>query len=239
MRYSRQIGLEKWGMEGQNKLGKSTVAVIGCGATGSAVSSVLARSGVNLILCDGDSVEKTNLHRQIMFFESDVGKNKASVLGTRLNNANSEISVNVIGEYLNDENTDVLLQADMVIDCTDNIDVRYMINRFSVENNIKWIYTGVSGREGMFMPVLPEKYCFNCIFPEKFKKESKCEAVHPSLPVAVGSMAAHMAIDILIGSRQDDGRYMKLHYLNMSEFGIRKIDVKKRDSCEVCGIRKR
>src|SRR5437868_1798936 len=133
-RYSRQVLFPGIGAEGQNKLGASRVAIVGCGATGSAVAGLLARAGVGFLrIIDRDYVEPSNLQRQALFDEADAAESipKAVAAARKIAAFNSEVQVKPEVADLTPENTEALLsEADLVLDATDNFETRYLINDF-------------------------------------------------------------------------------------------------------------
>lgn len=173
-RYSRQVILEQIGHQGQEKLLQSHVIVIGCGALGSTIAGNLARAGIgNLTVLDRDLVEKTNLHRQTLFNEDDIGSPKAPVAAQKLAKINSEIQINYHLKDLHNTNAQEIFlgngpknRADLVIDATDNIPTRMLINDVCVKHRIPWIYGGAIQTGGMVMNILPDGPCFRCLIPE-------------------------------------------------------------------------
>src|SRR3990167_3691064 len=128
MRYSRQIVFEKIGSDGQEKIKKANVTILGLGAIGSKSAELLARAGVgSLILIDRDIVEESNLQRQTLFAEKDLRKSKASAAEKRIKEINSEIKIETHIVHLNPQNIRLLQSADLVLDCTDNLQTRFLI----------------------------------------------------------------------------------------------------------------
>ncbi|MCU1286825.1 MAG: UBA/THIF-type binding protein [Acidobacteriales bacterium] len=169
-RYSRQILFAGIGAEGQEKLRTSRVAIVGCGATGSAISSLLARAGVGQIrVIDRDFVEPSNLQRQSLFDESDAAESipKAIAAAKKIATFNSEIIVEPHVADLTPDNIEQLLSGvQLILDGTDNFETRYLINDFAIKQNIPWIYTAAVGAYGIAMNILPgDTACLSCIFP--------------------------------------------------------------------------
>ncbi len=170
-RYSRQILYPGIGIDGQKKLQSSHVALIGCGATGAAAASLLARAGVGtLTLIDRDYVEESNLQRQVLFDEEDarLALPKAEAARRKIALFNSEISVRAQVTDLVPANIHALLEgADLVLDATDNFETRYLINDYAVEQGKPWIYAAAIGAYAVTMNILPgETACLACIFPK-------------------------------------------------------------------------
>ena len=129
-RYARQINLPEIGIEGQKKLSNSSIVIIGAGGLGSPALLYLAAAGIGKnTIVDGDVVEASNLHRQILYNESDIGTKKAETAAKKLNEINSEIKINFISEFLNKENAKSIIQNhDILIDGSDNIATRYILD---------------------------------------------------------------------------------------------------------------
>src|SRR5256884_6923716 len=169
-RYARQTLLAWIGERGQQKLSSSRVVVVGCGALGGTAAEQLTRAGVgHLAIVDRDIVELSNLQRQVLFDEEDARANlpKAVAAERRLRRINSSIQIRGVIADLNPENAEELLNADLILDATDNVETRYLINDFSVKTGTPWLYTGCVGTEGRVMAILPGKTaCLQCLFPQ-------------------------------------------------------------------------
>src|ERR1700744_4984315 len=158
-RYSRQILFPGIGPAGQQRLASAHVAIIGVGATGAATASLLARAGVGtLTLIDRDFVEPSNLQRQILFDESDAhaALPKAEAARRHIAAFNSGITINAhIADLVPANIADLLTPADIVLDCTDNFETRYLINDFCVQQSKPWIYAAAIGAYAATMNILP------------------------------------------------------------------------------------
>ena len=173
-RYSRQLLFAGIGPEGQERLLSSRVAVVGCGATGSAMASLLARAGVGTLrIIDRDYVEPSNLQRQNLFDEHDARESvpKAIAAATKISTFNSQIVVEPHANDLTPENIGELLAgAELILDGTDNFETRYLINDYAVKHSLPWIYCAAVGSLAASMNILPgETACLACIFPESPK----------------------------------------------------------------------
>jgi adenylyltransferase/sulfurtransferase len=210
-RYSRQILFHGLGEEGQEKLLASRAAIVGCGALGSFQADLLARAGVgSLTLVDRDYVEWSNLHRQGLFEESDAeqGLPKAVAAARRLARVNAGVAVAPRVSDLVPENVAELLgDAQIVLDGTDNFETRYLVNDFCVSRRIPWIYGGAVGSYGLVMAVLPDlTACFRCVYPEPpagVQPTCETEGVLASVPAVIASLQAVEALKILAGRRQE------------------------------------
>jgi molybdopterin-synthase adenylyltransferase len=178
-RYSRQVLFAPIGEAGQQRLAASTVAIIGCGATGAAAAALLARAGVGtLILIDRDFVEESNLQRQVLFDEADAAAAtpKAEAARRQIARFNSEIQVRAhVADLVPDNIHTLLSDAALVLDATDNFETRYLINDYAVEQSspergqhfVPWIYAAAVGAYAATMNILPgQTACLACLFPK-------------------------------------------------------------------------
>ena len=170
-RFSRQILFPGIGIAGQQRLAAAHVAIIGCGATGAAAASLLARAGVGeLTIIDRDFVEESNLQRQVLFDEQDAldALPKATAAKEKISRFNSHASVHAHVADLVPANIGSLLQgASIVLDATDNFETRYLINDYAVQQGRPWIYAAAIGSYAVTMNILPgETACLACIFPQ-------------------------------------------------------------------------
>ena len=206
-RYSRQILFGGIGPEGQRRLAAGRVAIVGCGATGSALAQLLARAGVGTLrIIDRDYVEASNLQRQSLFEESDAAESlpKAIAAARRIASFNSEIMVEGQVEDLVPRNVDVLLEGmDVILDGTDNFETRYLVNDYAVKNSLPWIYAAAVGSYGATLNVLPGKTaCLACIFPDTPRgMVETCETsgILNTAVNLVASIAATEAVKLLVG----------------------------------------
>jgi len=173
-RYSRQVLFAGIGEEGQRRLGQAHVAVVGVGATGAAAASLLARAGVgHLTLIDRDFVETSNLQRQILFDEADAlaALPKAEAARRKIAAFNSEVAVtSAIADLVPGNIHALLADSELVLDCTDNFETRYLLNDYAVEQAKPWIYAAAVGAYAATMTILPapadRTACLACIFPD-------------------------------------------------------------------------
>jgi molybdopterin-synthase adenylyltransferase len=170
-RYSRQILFSGIGEEGQAKIRRATVAIVGCGALGSFQAETLTRGGIGRIkLIDRDYVDFSNLQRQSLYDEADAENEtpKAIAASHRLEQLNRDVRIDSFVTDLTPSNAEeLLIDCDLVLDGTDNFETRYLLNDISVKHSVPWIYGAAIGSYGIVMPVVPEQgACFACIFPE-------------------------------------------------------------------------
>jgi molybdopterin/thiamine biosynthesis adenylyltransferase len=223
MRYERQLFFKYIGKEGQDKIRKSIVTIVGIGALGSVSAELLARAGIGkLILIDPDNVEIHNLQRQSLFNEEDIGKNKAEVAKDKINKINSEVSVETHSAFLDETNLD-LLQS-IVLDGTDNMEVRKLIDSYCTENNIPWIYGGIASSVGMTYFVRPGATSFTDIFG-KLVPGLTCEGegVLNTIAYTVASFQVTQAIKYITGDAVEED----LIRFNIWNNEFEKIKVKK------------
>jgi adenylyltransferase/sulfurtransferase len=206
-RYSRQILFRGIGDEGQQKLASSRVAIVGCGATGSALAGLLARSGVGTLrIIDRDYVEPSNLQRQSLFDENDAAESlpKAIAAARKIAAFNSQIVVEPKIADLTPSTVKVLLEYfHLILDGTDNFETRYLINDYAVDRSIPWIYAGAVGSYAVTLNIIPgQTACLACIFPDSPRgMVETCETsgILNSAVNLVASVAATEAIKLLVG----------------------------------------
>lgn len=237
-RYSRQIAFDKIGKKGQERLARTKVAIIGMGGLGSVIAMILARAGVGYLrLVDRDIVEPDNLARQVLFDESDVGATKAFASKKRLSAINSKIKIDAICDDLNKENAKKLLSGvDIILDGTDNMEARMIINGFSVKRRTPFIYGAAVRDKGMALVVLPGKTaCLKCIFQRVAGLQMDCGRLGV-VPTATGLIAAVEANEALkLISVFGKTLAGKLFYADLSLNRFDVLRVKRNPECEVCG----
>lgn len=231
-RYDRQIRL--FGVEGQKKLLESKVFIAGAGGLGSPISIYLAAAGVgNIVLVDRDVVELSNLNRQILHWEKDVGTSKVLSAQEKLKGMNSDISVEAIPETLDEGNVSRLVgDADLIIDAMDNFPARYLLNKIAIEKRIPFIHGGIYGFHGQATTVLPGKTaCLKCIFAQ-----APPPATFPVIgvtPGIIGLIQATEAIKYITGT----GELLagKLLLWDGLKTSMETIDVMRDPGCRDCG----
>jgi molybdopterin/thiamine biosynthesis adenylyltransferase len=207
-RYSRQILFHPVGPEGQQRLAAARVAIVGCGATGSALSSLLARAGVGYLrIIDRDYVEPSNLQRQVLFDEADAAESlpKAIAAARKIRGFNSAIVVEPhAADLVPDNAADLLGNVQLVLDGTDNFETRYLINDYAVSEKLPWIYAAGVGSYAVTMTVLPgETACLACIFPDSPKgivETCDTSGILNSAVNLVASIAATEAMKLIVGA---------------------------------------
>jgi len=209
-RYSRQTLFRGIGPAGQQKLAGAEVAIVGCGATGSAAAALLARAGVGTLrIIDRDYVEPSNLQRQSLFDEADAAESlpKAIAAARKIAAFNSAIVVEPKVDDLIPANIETLLQGmDLILDGTDNFETRYLINDYSIAHARPWIYSAAVGSYAVTLNVLPgQSACLACIFPDSPRgMVETCESsgILNSAVNLVASIAVTEALKLLVGGPQ-------------------------------------
>lgn len=225
------------GIDGQKKLLKSRVTVIGCGALGCHSSALLARAGIGFIrVVDRDVVELDNLQRQVLYEEGDIGRPKALVARNRLRKANSEIEVEGVVDDVNFNNVVRFVKdVDVVIDGTDNMETRYLVNDACVKEGIPFIYGGAVSTYGMKMCIVPKRTaCFRCLFPNVPPPGSlpTCDTVGilNTVPAVIASLQTTSALKLLLNREVDSSLTMYDSWTNE----LSEISVGRRKDCVCC-----
>jgi adenylyltransferase/sulfurtransferase len=243
-RYSRQILFQGIGREGQQRLSAARVTVVGCGATGSAVASLLARAGVGTLrLIDRDYVEPSNLQRQSLFDEVDAAESapKAVAAARKIVAFNSEIKLDPHVTDLTPENAaSQLTDSDLILDGTDNFETRYLLNDYAVQERIPWIYAAAIGSYAVTMNVLPgQTACLACVFPASPRgtvETCDTSGILNSAVNLVASIEATEALKLLVGAR-DRLRRTLLSFDLWSNDRSEIITAEPRPECQTCGRR--
>jgi len=241
-RYSRQVLFRGIGVEGQRKLSAARIAIVGCGATGSTLASLVARAGVGTIrIIDRDYVEPSNLQRQSLFDEADAAESlpKAIAAARKIAAFNSQIIVEPHVADLIPANIAALLgEAHLILDGTDNFETRYLINEFAVKHSLRWIYTAAVGSYGVTLNVLPgQTACLACIFsspPEGTFETCETAGILNSAVGLAASIAATEAIKMLVGADQ----WVRRTLLSFDVWRNERAEVaadKPRAGCRTCG----
>jgi adenylyltransferase/sulfurtransferase len=244
-RYSRQILFPGIGKAGQEKLLRSRVAIIGCGALGASHAEMLSRAGVGrLKIVDRDFVEFTNLQRQTLFREADAIERlpKAIAAKLRIGEINSEIEVEAIVADVNRSNVEsIIADADVVLDGTDNFQVRYLLNDACVKLGKTWIYGAAVSSYGTTMTIIPvETPCMRCIFEEMPDAGSSptCDTAGVIMPIitTVSAVQVSETLKLLVGDRESLHR--SLMQFDVWHNDWRKIKLSKPNpDCRACGLK--
>jgi molybdopterin-synthase adenylyltransferase len=241
-RYSRQILFTPIGAEGQKQLAVARVAIVGCGATGSALASLLARAGVGYLrIIDRDYVEPSNLQRQVLFDESDAAESlpKAIAAARKIRAFNSEIVVEPHTADLTPQNAEELLSGVAVLlDGTDNFETRYLLNDFAVSQGVPWIYAAAVASYAVTMTVLPgETACLACVFPDSPRglvETCDTAGILNSAVNLIASIACSETLKLLMKAH-DKLRRTLLSYDVWSNDFAEISTAKPRSDCRACG----
>lgn len=233
-RYKRQKMLKNWGESGQKRLQESRVLIAGAGGLGSPVALYLASAGVGSItICDMDCVDWSNLNRQILHTPQRIGLNKAISAAQTLSQFNQDIVVHTVTEKIDKENVGKLVkQSDIIVDCLDNFEARYLLMEQAVLYRVPYVYASVWGMEGrltFFYP--PDTPCLQCVFPESPVKE-EIPIVGATAGV-IGSLQALEVIKYLIGTGTVYYGNMLIWDGSINQFHTVKLH--KREGCPICG----
>jgi adenylyltransferase/sulfurtransferase len=214
-RYSRQVRVPGIGKAGQERIGKSRVTVCGCGALGTVLANHLVRAGVGFVrIVDRDFVEVSNLQRQVLFDESDVTNNmpKAVAAANKLRAVNSAVTIEPVVADIDRTNIlDLCRDADVIVDGTDNFEVRYTINDAAVKLGKPWVFGGAVGTEGQTMTIVPgETPCLRCVFeaspgPGEVGTCETAGVLGPAVAVVASYQAAE-ALKLLAGKKETINR---------------------------------
>ena len=224
-RYSRNIALSSFGQAGQEKLRSAKVTVIGAGGLGSPALFYLVAAGVGSVhIIDADNIDTTNLQRQILYTENQIGQPKASAAASRLQQLNHSVSFSTSIKSINEQNCEQMLQgSSFVLEGSDNFKTKFLVNDCCVRTGIPFAIGAITGYEGQVLAVRPEKDgCFRCIFNDVPARETSCEfeGVIGSAAGVIGSLQATLAIQYLSGNESGFGY---LHTLDMATWNFRKI----------------
>jgi adenylyltransferase/sulfurtransferase len=241
-RYSRQTLFGPIGKNGQERLGDSSVAIIGCGALGTVLANNLCRAGIGrLVIADRDYIELNNLQRQILFDEDDIARRlpKAIAAAEKLHRVNSTTKIEALVEDINFDGIESLVQnVDLVLDATDNFETRYLLNDVCVKYARPWIYSGVIASYGVTMNIVPgDTPCLRCIFPEMPLPGTTptCDTagVLNGIVGAIAGVAATEALKLLL---QSDKVSRAMFWMDVWENTSERIELPRQPDCPSCGL---
>lgn len=237
-RYDRQLRVPEIGVDGQVRLKRSTVLVVGVGGLGGVAAMYLAAAGVGRIRLVEDGVlELSNLNRQLPYSERDLGCSKVDLAARRLRSINSEIVVEALQLRLSVDNVSELLKdVDVVVDGLDNFETRFLLNEACVQAGVPFVHAAVYGFEGRLMTIIPGKGpCLRCLIPQTPTVEEVIPVVGP-VPGAIGSLEALETIKIMTGAGKPlVGKLLVFNGLDLEFFLL---PVAKSPKCPVCSSRK-
>jgi molybdopterin/thiamine biosynthesis adenylyltransferase len=234
-RYDRQIMLHGFGEEGQEKLKKARVFIAGAGGLGSTVAIYLAAAGVGTIrIADHDTVELSNLNRQVLHWDEDTGNKKVDSAAAKLRRLNRSIKIETIAEKITEANVSQLVaDSDLIVDAMDNLPTRYLLNRTAIKKDIPFFHGAVYGFEGRAMTIIPGKSaCLNCLYHGATIPEEKFPVIGVT-PAVIGCIQAAEVIKYTVGL----GELLTDRLLNFDglKMSFTELKVRKDPNCEHCG----
>ena len=238
-RYSRQIMLEEIGYQGQLKLRAAKICVVGVGGLGNPITTRLVAMGIGkLRIIDRDVIELSNLHRQTMYDESDVGQIKVEVAAKKLQKLNPDVEIESLPISINDYTAlDAIEGCDVVIDALDSVNARYALNKACIEKNIPFVTGAAVGVSGQAFTILPHKSaCYSCMFPaldEDSMPTCSIEGVHPSILSIIGGIQVAEAVKIILGKTPSLSD--KILHADLENLDFVMTKTFRADECNVCG----
>ena len=242
-RYSRQVMLEQIGYDGQLKLKQAKVCVVGVGGLGNPITARLVAMGVgNLRIVDRDVIELSNLHRQTMFNEDDVGQVKVETAAKKLRKLNPDVVIEELPVSINDYTAlDVVDGCDVVIDALDSVNARYSLNKACIVKKIPFVTGGAVGVTGQSFTILPNQTaCYHCLFPaldENSMPTCSIEGVHPSILSIIAGVEVSEAVKIITGKKPSLTE--KLLHVDLENLDFEYIKTSRVEECSVCGSGKK
>jgi molybdopterin/thiamine biosynthesis adenylyltransferase len=234
-RYQRQIMIPEIGEAGQRKLREACVFLAGMGGLGSITAYYLVAAGIGrLRLADNDRVSLVNLNRQLLHTTGDIGKTKATSAADKLTRLNPHCRVESFHASIDDGSIDRLLEGcDMIVDGTDNLKTRRVLNRASLRKGLPYLFGGVHGFNGMVTTFVPgQTGCLECLFPERTVIETQPGVLGPA-PGLIGSIQTMEALKLIVGF----GQLLKgrLLYFRGFDISFKEVSLEKNPDCPVCG----
>lgn len=241
-RFSRQVMLEEIGYQGQLKLKNAKICVVGVGGLGNPITTKLAAMGVGTLrIVDRDVIELSNLHRQTMFDESDVGQVKVEVAAKKLQKLNPDCKIEALAISVNDYTAlEVVEGFDVVIDALDSVNARYALNKACVKLGIPFVTGAAVGVSGQAFTILPkESACYYCMFPELNEDTMptcSIEGVHPSILSIVGGIEVSEAVKIIIGKKPSLSE--RILHIDLENLDFTSTRTFRAEECPICGTGK-
>jgi molybdopterin/thiamine biosynthesis adenylyltransferase/molybdopterin converting factor small subunit len=241
-RFSRQVMLEEIGYQGQLKLKNAKICVVGTGGLGNPITSRLAAMGVGTLrIVDRDVIELSNLHRQTMFDEDDVGQVKVEVAARKLKKINPDCKIEALAVSVNDYTAlEVVEGCDVVIDALDSVNARYALNKACVKFGIPFVTGAAVGVSGQAFTILPKQSaCYFCMFPdlnEDTMPTCSIEGVHPSILSIVGGIEVAEAVKIIIGKKPSLSE--RILHIDLENLDFNSTRTFRAEECPICGTGK-
>ena len=241
-RFSRQVMLEEIGYQGQLKLKNAKICVVGVGGLGNPITSRLAAMGVGTLrIVDRDVIELSNLHRQTMFDESDVGQVKVEVAAKKLQKLNPDCKIEALAISVNDYTAlEVVEGFNVVIDALDSVNARYALNKACVKFGIPFVTGAAVGVSGQTFTILPkESACYYCMFPELNEDTMptcSIEGVHPSILSIVGGIEVSETVKIITGKKPSLSQ--RILHIDLENLDFTSTRTFRAEECPICGTGK-
>ena len=238
-RFSRQVMLEEIGYGGQLKLKNAKICVVGVGGLGNPITSRLVAMGVGqLRIVDRDVIELSNLHRQTMYDESDVGQIKVEAATKKLQKLNPECKIEALAISVNEYNAKEIIDGcHVVIDALDSVNARYALNKACVEKNIPFVTGAAVGVSGQAFTIIPKKSaCYYCMFPdlnEDTMPTCSIEGVHPSILSLVGGIEVAEAVKIILGKKPSLSE--RILHIDLENLDFQNTKTFRAEECPICG----
>ena len=238
-KYSRQVMLEEIGYQGQLKLKNAKICVVGVGGLGNPITSRLAAMGVGTLrIVDRDVIELSNLHRQTMFDEDDVGQIKVEVAAKKLQKLNPDCKIEALAVSVNDYTAlEVIEGCDVVVDALDSVNARYALNKACVKFNIPFVTGAAVGVSGQAFTIIPKtSACYYCMFPsldEDSMPTCSIEGVHPSILSIIGGIEVTEAVKVIMGKKPSLSE--KILHVDIENLDFTTTRTFRAEECPVCG----
>lgn len=233
-RYNRQMLIPNWGEEGQKRLKSAKVVVVGTGGLGCPASIYLAAAGVgNLVIIDKDKFELSNLNRQILGWQKDIGRLKVAAATEKLKALNPDVAITPLSIELSEDNVNEFIEnSDVVLDALDNWKTRFVLNRGCIDNGIPLVHAGIFGLYGQIMTIIPGKGpCLRCLLPEIPKEISQFPVIGAT-PALFATLQVMETLKLIVGFGENLTGKMLLFDGERMNFSI--INTERRPQCPVC-----
>ena len=233
-RYSRFVALPTIGKKGMDKIRKAKATIVGAGGLGSVTATQLVALGIGYLrLIDGDVIELSNLQRQLLYREKNIGKPKVEAAKNFLEELNPDVEIEIIQENVTESNVEEVIDTvDFVVDALDKFTPRYIVNRECLKKNIPYLFGAVSGLSGNTMTVTRESVCIECLFKQvdDSKLPSNLETgIHPAIIQIIGCLQTSEATKIMVG--EEPSLTNKLQFCDLGSMQFDRLEVKPRDDC--------
>ena len=234
-RYSRQIISPEIGEEGQERISELKILQIGCGGLGSPFSLYLTAAGIKeLTIIDNDILDISNLQRQILYNESQIGKDKVNSAKEVLSKLNSEVQINVFKDFIDETSIKKYLKEknyDFIVDCSDNFKTKFLVNNIAIENNLRCVIAGIKDFYGQVITINPKKTaCYQCVFSEPIGTSSE-EGPLPVIGVTPGILGTIEALEVIKTALGLPNLENKILMVNLIDLRFNIIQIVKNDNC--------